>query len=107
MENTTERTLAMAIYLSSFFTAVLGPLIIWLIKKDESSFIDYHGKEYFNFFISYSIYAIASSILMLVLIGFILLPIVGLGIFIFTIIGAIKAYEGQLYRIPFIIRFLK
>ncbi|CAM3983506.1 DUF4870 domain-containing protein [Lederbergia lenta] len=106
MENSTERTLATVIYVSSFFTAVIGPLIIWLIKKDESSFIDYHGREYLNFLISYTVYGIVAAISMIVLIGFILLPIVGLLGFIFTIIGAIKAYEGQAYRIPFIFRVL-
>jgi uncharacterized Tic20 family protein len=44
-----ERMLAAAIYVLSIFVPVIGPLIIWLLKKDESSFVDYHGKEYFNF----------------------------------------------------------
>jgi len=102
-----EKTLAMAIYLTSFFTALVGPLIIWLIKKDESIFVDFHGKEYLNFFISYSIYSIVASILMIILIGFILLPIIGVMAVIFTILAAIKAYNGEIYHIPFVIRFLK
>lgn len=102
-----ERVLAAVIYIISFFSTFIGPLIIWLIKKDESSFIDFHGKEYMNFFISYTIYAIISGILMIVLIGFLLLPIVGVAWTVFTIIGAVKAYDGQAYRIPFIFRFIK
>ena len=33
----------------ALFTVFIGPLIIWFIKKDDSAFIDYHGREYFNF----------------------------------------------------------
>ncbi|PLR98850.1 DUF4870 domain-containing protein [Bacillus sp. T33-2] len=101
-----ERLLAAAIYGISFFTAFIGPLVIWLVKKDESSYIDYHGREYFNFLISYTVYAIISSILVLVLVGIFMLSILGIAAIVFTVIGAIKAYEGKEYRIPFIFRLL-
>lgn len=107
MSSKDERLMATGIYVLSFFTNIIGPLIIWLLKKDDSSLIDFHGKEYFNFLISYSVYAIVSSILMVVLIGFVLLPIVGIMAFIFTIIGAVKAYNGELYRIPLVFRLIK
>lgn len=107
MPTNDERTLATVIYVISFFTAFIGPLIIWLMKKDESSFIDYHGKEYLNFFISYTIYSIVSGLLVMVLIGLVLVPIVGLYILIFTIIAAVKAYGGEEYRIPLVIRFIR
>jgi uncharacterized Tic20 family protein len=58
MVKSEERMLAAAIYVLSLFVPVIGPLIIWLLKKDESSFVDYHGKEYFNFLISYTIYSV-------------------------------------------------
>ncbi|WP_163536978.1 DUF4870 domain-containing protein [Gracilibacillus sp. YIM 98692] len=102
-----ERLFAMLMYLLSFFFPVLAPLIIWLMKREESELIDYHGKEYFNFFISFTIYSIVSGILILVLIGIILLPIVGILAFIFTIIALVKAYNGEHYRIPLVIRFIK
>ncbi|MGM0751104.1 MAG: DUF4870 domain-containing protein [Bacillota bacterium] len=102
-----ERMMAALIYILSFFTAFIGPLIIWLIKKDDSAFVDYHGKEYFNFLISYAIYGLVSTILMVVLIGFILAPVVGVMALIFTILGAIRAYEGEQYRIPTVFRLLK
>ncbi len=101
-----EKTLALLIYLVSFLTAIIGPLIIWLLKKDESAFIDYHGREYLNLFISYTIYMTVSGILVILLIGFVLLPIVGAAALIFTIIGAVKAYSGEYYRIPFLLRIL-
>lgn len=100
-----ERTLAMLIFLISFFTSVLGPLIIWLMKRKESAYIDHYGREYFNMTISYFIYTIISALSLFILIGFILLPAVGIAAIVFTIIGAVKAYGGEYYRIPFIIRF--
>jgi uncharacterized Tic20 family protein len=102
-----ERLFAMLIYVSSFFTTFIGPLIIWMLKKDESPFIDYHGKEYLNFLISYTVYSIISLILMIVLIGFLTIWVVGILAFIFTIIAAIKAYEGEVYRIPLVFRIIR
>ncbi|WP_346190285.1 DUF4870 domain-containing protein [Bacillus massilinigeriensis] len=93
-------------YIISFFTAFFGPLIIWLLKKDESEFIDYHGREYFNFFISYSVYGLVSFILIIVLLGVVLLWLLGIMAMVFTIIAAVKAYSGEHYRFPFIFRLL-
>lgn len=107
MPSKDERLLATLIYVSSFFTVFIGPLIIWLLKKDESSFVDYHGKEYFNFLISYFIYSVIGWILLIILIGGILLGIIGILVFIFTILAAVKAYEGERYQIPLVIRFLR
>ena len=100
-----DKLFALAIYISSFFTTFIGPLIIWLIKKD-SEFVDYHGKAYFNFLISYTIYLVISGILTLIFIGFILCAIFSLLMLIFTIIACVKAYEGKEYRIPLVIRFI-
>lgn len=101
-----DRLIAAAIYVISFFTALIGPLVIWLVKKNDSDFVDYHGREYLNFFISYFIYTIISFILTIVFIGFIMLAIIGVLAFVFTIIAAIKAYEGKEYRIPFVFRLV-
>ena len=101
-----ERLFAMLIYVLSFFTAFIGPLVVYLIKSD-SPFVKYHGKEYFNFLISYAIYGAISWLLVFVLIGFVLMPLVGIAAFVFTIIAAIRAYEGVEYRIPFIIRIIR
>lgn len=107
MPKNEEKLLAAAIYVISFFAPIVGPLVIWLVKRNESSFIDYHGKEYFNFMISYFIYTVASGVLTIILIGFIGLWLLGILAVVFTIIAAIKAYEGDTYRIPWIIRFIK
>jgi uncharacterized Tic20 family protein len=102
-----EKMFAALIYILSLFFPIVAPLIIWLIKREESSFVDYHGKEYFNFFISITIYTVASWVLTLILIGFITLFVVGIAALVFTIIAAVKAYEGNEYRFPLIIRFIK
>ncbi len=107
MVKSDERLLAAGIYVLSLFFPVLAPLIIWLIKKDESSFIDYHGKEYFNFLISYAVYFFVSGILTIIIIGFVAMAILGVMLFVFTIIAAIKAYEGNEYRFPLIFRLIK
>ncbi|WP_413309432.1 DUF4870 domain-containing protein [Bacillus sp. 1P10SD] len=107
MAQSEERLLAAGIYVLSLFFPVLAPLIIWLLKKDQSSFIDYHGKEYFNFFISYTVYFIISGLLMIVLVGFVTTPVLGIMLLVYTIIAAIKAYEGNDYRFPLIFRLIK
>ena len=86
---------------------ILGPLIIWLIKKDEMPIVNTHGKEAINFQLSIMLYAIVSGFLIIILIGALLLPIVGILWLVFTIIGAVKASNGELYRYPLTIRFLK
>ena len=51
--NSDARLMATLIYVLSFFTTFLAPLIIWLIKREDSAFVDRAGKNYFNFLISY------------------------------------------------------
>lgn len=108
-----DKTWAMVAHLASFsaflglpFGGVLGPLIVWLIKKEGAPHVDIHGKEALNFQISMLIYTIVSAVLCLVFIGFVLL--IGLLVFdiIVTIIAAIKAKEGSLYEYPLCIRFV-
>ena len=86
---------------------ILAPLIVWLIKRAESAEVDAHGKESLNFQLSMLIYSIIAGILTLVLIGFVLLPILHVLNVVFVIIASLRASEGQLYRYPLTIRFLK
>ena len=86
--------------------SLLGPLIVWLIKKDESPFINAQGRELLNFQLSFLIYTIVCIPLCFVLIGFPLLIVVGIGAFILTIIGLVKATEGKIYRFPVTIKML-
>ncbi len=89
------------------FGNVLGPLIIWQVKKDTLPFAADQGKEALNFNITMAIAAIISGLLTLVLIGFLLLPLVGLAWLVFTVLGAIKANNGEAYRYPFALRLIK
>lgn len=84
---------------------VVIPLVMWLIKKDESPEVDAHGREVLAFQLSFLIYGIVAAILIIVLIGFVLAPLVGLAWLILTIVGTIKAADGVLYRYPGTIRF--
>lgn len=84
----------------------LGPLIIWLIKRDEDAFVEWHARESLNMQISMAIYYVVSVILMLVLIGFVLFFALLIFGFVVNIIAAIKAANGDWYRYPLIIRFI-
>lgn len=86
---------------------ILGPLIVWLAKRDASPVIDEHGKEALNFQISMLIYSIAAAFLCLVLIGFVLLPVLHLLNVVFVIIATIQANDGKLYRYPLTLRLVK
>ena len=89
------------------FGNILGPLIIWQVKKDSLPFAADQGKEALNFNITIAIAAIICGLLTLVLIGFLLLPLVGLAWLVFTIIAAVKANNGEAYRYPFALRLVK
>lgn len=108
-----ERMWAMIVHLSAFLGFVvplgnvLGPLIVWIIKKEDGAFFYGHGKEALNFNISVTIYAAISTLLILIFIGAILLGALFLVWAIFAIIAAVKANEGKEYRYPLTIRFIK
>jgi uncharacterized Tic20 family protein len=87
---------------------ILGPLILWLIKKDTMPLVDQHGKEALNFQITVLFAFIISAVLTLVLIGFLLMFVVGIGALVLTIMAAVKVANGQLdYRYPFAVRLIK
>lgn len=85
----------------------IAPLIMWLIGKDKSPFVDTEGKEALNFGILAVIVYIASSVLMVVLIGFLTWAAMAIIALIFGIQGAIKANKGENYRYPFSLRLIK
>jgi Uncharacterized protein conserved in bacteria len=89
------------------FGNLIGPLVIWQLKKNEFSFVDDQGKESLNFQITIAIAAIICFLLIFVVVGMLLLPIVGIFALVFIIIGTIKANEGVAYRYPFALRLIK
>lgn len=108
-----ERTYGMVSHFASFagfiipFGSVLGPLIVWQMKKNESEYVDYHGKEALNFQLTMMIAFFIAFVLIFVLIGIPL--VIGLAIFdfIMVIIAGIKANDGVHFRYPLSIRFIK
>lgn len=102
-----EKLMAVLIYATSFFTTIIGPLIIWLLKRDDSKFVDTTGKNYLNFILSYTIWGIIGTILLFVLIGFVVLAVLAVLAFVFQIVALIKAYQGEEYLPPLSIRFFK
>lgn len=89
------------------FANIIGPLIMWQLKKNESPLVNEQGKESLNFQISVTIYMIVAALLMFVLIGFILLPAILITSIVFVIIASVKTSNGETYRYPLCIRFIK
>ncbi len=107
-----EKTMAMLAHLMSFAACfiplgnVLGPLVIWLLKKDTSPFVDAHGKESLNFQITWMIYYMVSAVLTLVIIGIFLLLALAIAQIVLAIIAAVAANSGKSYRYPLTLRLI-
>lgn len=101
------RMWGMLCHLLGLFTSFVGPLIIWLLKKEEDPFIDNQGKEALNFQITVVIASIVSGLLTFICIGVFLAIAVGIVDIIFCIMAAVKANGGEAYRYPVSIRFIK
>ena len=86
---------------------LIGPLIVWLAKRDDSPEIDAHGKESLNFQISMLIYNVIAAVFCLVLIGFVFLAVLWVLNAVFVIVASIQASDGKFYRYPMTIRFIE
>ena len=118
-----EKTFAMLCHLTALagligipLGNILGPLIVWLIKKNEFPLVDKNGKESLNFQISMTIYGIIAVLFMLV-VSAVFLPLAVIGWFlliglliadlVLVIIASVKTNNGESYKYPLTIRFLK
>ena len=101
------KNMAMLCHLLGLFTCFIGPLIIWLIKKDDDAFIDSQGKEALNFQITVLIASVVAGLSILACVGFILLPAVGIVDLVFSIIACVRSSKGEDYRYPVSIRLIK
>jgi len=90
-----------------FLGHLLGPLIVWLVKRGDSPEVDAHGKESLNFQISMLIYDAIAAILGIVLIGIPILIALWVLNTVLVIIASIQASEGKFYRYPITIRLIK
>lgn len=110
---TDESTWAILCHASSFasfvipFGGILGPLIVWLMKRHEYPLVDEQGKESLNFQITMALYSIISLVLILILIGILLLVAIWVLSIILTIVAIVKTSQGEHYRYPLSIRFIK
>ncbi len=96
--------------LSMYFTAVggiVGPLAVWLIKRNECPFVDDQGKESLNFQISMLLYHLIAAIGILCVIGLPVLICLSVANIVLVIIASLQANNGVYYRYPLTIRFIK
>ena len=107
-----DRTYSMLIHLSGFLSYAIGPfalivtLVLWLARKDDSAFINDHGREAMNYNISIWLYAAIICLLVLVTIGLCFIPALVIFDIIVVILAAVRASSGAYYRYPVTIRFI-
>jgi uncharacterized Tic20 family protein len=101
-----ERTWSLLAHIGSIILGFLAPLIVMLVKGNESPTVRTHSVEALNFQITVLIGYVISWILMFLLIGIALLPIVWIVSLIFSIIGAMAASRGEPYKYPFALRLV-
>jgi hypothetical protein len=106
-ESPDAKTMAMLCHLLAMLTGLIVPLIIWLIKKDESPFVNQQGKEVVNFELTCLIGAVIGGATICIFIGFVILAAVFVVNIVFGIISTITVNKGLPYRYPICIRFIK
>ena len=99
-----EKTMALLAHVLTFVFPILAPLVIYLVKKDESSFVAYHAKESLNFQITL---LVICFVLIITVVGILLLWLVGIAALVLVIVATVRAAEGRLYKYPFSIRLIK
>ncbi len=111
MDDKQERTWGMLSHLSALslfvgipFGNLLGPLVVWLVNRNGSDFVDDQGKEALNFQLSVMLYIVLMAIS---IIGAVLIPVAIVADIVLTVIASIRASKGQMYRYPWTIRFIK
>lgn len=98
-----ERLWAMLSHLSGFIFAVFGPLIIWMVKKDQSEFVVDQAKEALNFQLTVMI---VQLILAATCVGILVMPIIMVGQIIYSVLGGLEANKGVRYRYPYTFRMI-
>lgn len=101
-----SKNMALLGWIGAIFFGFIPGLVLYLMKKDDTFVVD-HAKENLNFSITYAIAFFACMVLSVIVIGAFLMPIVAIAYLVFCIIAAVKASNGETYRVPFILRLLK
>ena len=107
MPTSEERTQAILSHILNLVAPLLAPLIIYVIKKDESKFVADHAKESLNFQITIIIGYIIGVVTALFLVGIFILMFLGLVELVLIIVATVKASDNKIYRYPFNIRLIK
>ncbi|HEY4060440.1 MAG TPA: DUF4870 domain-containing protein [Puia sp.] len=104
-----ERTLAILSHILAIVPniGIFGPLVIYLLKKNESEFVTVNARESLNFQLTMIIAFVISFVLMVVLIGFFLVWALFVLNVVLVIVATIKASENKIYRYPFNLRLIK
>lgn len=102
-----EKTLGLLAHIITIVSSFIGPIVIYLVKKDDSEFVANHAKESLNFQITMLLAYIVCFILMFVIIGVFLMGLIGIIDLVLVVVATIKASEGKNYRYPFCIRLIK
>jgi uncharacterized protein len=104
-----ERTFAILSHILAIVPGIgiFGPLVIWLIKKDESPFVEANAKESLNFQLTMLIAYVVSWILVIVLIGVMLFFVIWVLNIVLVIVASVKTSENKIYRYPFNLRLIK
>lgn len=101
-----DQTMALIAHLGGLLTGFIAPLIIYLMKKDESAFARHHAVEALNFQITMFIAMMVSAVLMFVIIGLFTMMIVAVVDVVFCVLAAVAANRGEWYRYPINIRMV-
>ena len=101
-----EKLWAVGAHLGPLVLGFIAPLIVWLVFRERSAFLDRTGKEALNMQLSYLIYFVVAGFSLILLIGLILLPVVGVAWLVLMIIATIKVANLEDYRYPAIFRFV-
>lgn len=113
MSRSQERTWSILVHASAFagavvpFGSILGPLIVWIIKKPESAEVDRQGRAAMNFQISMLIYVVIGVLLIRFMVGWVLLIALGIFWFVMVLVATIRVAGGRDPRYLFSIGFLK
>jgi uncharacterized Tic20 family protein len=98
---------ALLVYVGIPFGNIIGPLVVWLLKRQQYAFVDIQGKESINFQISMSIYGLIAALLTYILIGWLLLAGLVVANIVLVVIASVRASRGESYRYPFAMRLIK
>ena len=102
-----ENLYMLLMHLSQFLTAFIIPLVMWLIGKDDNKRVDIQGKNILNFQITYIIWLIVGIITIPIIIGIVILSVLGIAMTVFIVVASVKSYNGEDWKYPLTINFLK